>query len=564
MNNLNFKFFFEHFIDTHTIFKKKEAANLIFYGSPHENTLSQSTVSKMQSDEYTFSTGSKPYKDYSQLTHSTKVNHIRALKLYRIPSSGPELCNYLDNLECTLTQELYYQLHGESDISTALVLLLENIMHCAVANQSSLSAPKLNTPQYLFNAELTTVLSKEDPSISLDSLKEALGWYIKMLCSYTKINTKGLADKAHMARTKFMKKTSAGMRSSKPLLFSDVQDICAAMNTSLGNILYCFEHKTLLENNPSLFLSLNNLDLPTNTEDSATKAELSMLTSDPNNDKLKRWSGKYFCFFPSTDSTEVSSRQKRYAGKLYSGGLYDDLFEIFTDDHIYCGILTISPAEEGMTSHCSASLRFMVNPELSFVKEYNGIVTFSDKKNAVYIELKSEVEAELTYIIFDDRFNADVHCALGQVLTISSRELHHRPCTERIIISDRKVLPNSPPYQIIKANLMMHDKYIRIDEFGYSEVLVDLKNSGDDSCVAIANKYTNLESLKSIGDVKISKCAYISEGFFDLTHFTPTQNIAFETALRQHSIAPWNAKTNSNTAIDLIEHMRNDTSASKV
>lgn len=108
----------------------------------------------------------------------------------------------------------------------------------------------------------------------------------------------------------------------------------------------------------------------------------------------------------------------------------------------------------------------------------------------------------------------------------------------------------------MKANLLMHDKHIRIDEFGYSLVLDDLRNSGNDEDIAIANKYKDLESLKSIGDVQIRKCAYISEGFFDLTHFSKAQNLTFETALRQHSIAPWNAKTNSKTAEKLLELMR--------
>ena len=556
MRFLNFKYFYETFIDTHTIYGKRVTVNLLFYGSAKSEELTQSTVSKMQSDHYSFSARSKPFKDYCQLSLETKVHYLRFLRLHDIPSSGPELCNRLTSDGFKLSNDLFYQLQEQSDIHIALINLLECIMHGdAICHNADISSNPNTTP-YLSDSTLANALSANDATTPLDNLKEPLGWYIKMLCTHNKINTAEIAQKSHMSRVKFMEKTSPKARNQKHLLLSDIQDICAAMNTSLGNVLYCYEHQDLIENNPTLIPVLSNSTLTFPPTITSIHSERSSLINSPSEDPFKRWFGTYYCYFPSTDSNEITARKKRHAGKLSSMDNKDELLDLFSDDHIYSGILSISPSESSIASHCSAHFRFMVNPEQPFVKEYDGIVTISLKKKAIFIELKSEKEAELAYIIFDDQFTMNVHCAIGQVLTISSRELHHRPCSTRIFISDTKIEPDSPLYQIMKANLMMHDKHIRIDEFGYSLVLDDLRTSGNDEAIAIANKYKDLESLKSIGDVQIRKCAYISEGFFDLTHFSKTQNLTFETALRQHSIAPWNAKTNSKTAVKLLELMR--------
>lgn len=555
MRSLNFKYFYETFIGPHTVYGKRVTVNLLFYGSTESEKLTQSTVSKMQSDDYSFSARSKPFKDYCHLSLETKVNYLRFLRLRDIPSSGSELCNRLINDGFNLSNGLFYQLQEQSDIHIALINLLECIMHGDATCQKADVSSNPNTMPYLSDSTLANALSTNDATVPLDNLKEPLGWYIKMLCTHNKINTAEIAQKAHMSRVKFMEKTSPKARNQKHLFLSDIQDIRVAMNTSLGNVLYCYEHQDLIENNPTLIPVLSNNSLMFSPTITSVHSERSSLINNPSEDPFKRWFGTYYCYFPSTDSNEITTRKKRYAGKLSSMDNRDELFDLFSDDHIYSGILSISPSESSVASHCSAHFRFMVNPEQPFVKEYDGIVTISLKKKAIFIELKSEKEAELAYIIFDDQFTLNVHCAIGQVLTISSRELHHRPCSERIFISDTKIEPDSPLYQIMKANLMMHDKNIRIDEFGYSLVLDDLRTSGNDEAIAIANKYKDLESLKSIGDVQIRKCAYISEGFFDLTHFSKMQNITFETALRQHSIAPWNAKTNSKTAVQLFELM---------
>lgn len=555
MQSLNFKYFYQTFIDYHTVYGKRVAVNLLFYGSSESGQLSQSTVSKMQSDSYSFSVRSKPFKDYYHLSLQTKVNYLRFLRLRDVPSSGAELCNRLISDGFNLSNDLFYQLQTQSDIHFALINLLECIMHGDATCQKTDASAKSSTMLYLSDSTLANALSANNTTVPLDNLKEPLGWYIKMLCTHNRINTAEIAQKAHMSRVKFMEKTSPKARNQKHLFLSDIQDICLAMNTSLGNVLYCYEHQDLIESNPTLIPALSNSSFIFSPALTSGHFERSSLISNPSEDPFKRWFGTYYCYFPSTDSSEITARKKRYARKLGTLDDKDELFDLFSDDHIYSGILSISPVDSNITSHCSAHFRFMVNPEQPFVKEYDGIVTISLEKKAIFIELRSEKEAELAYIIFDDQFTLNVRCAIGQVLTISSRELHHRPCSERIFISDTKIEPNSQLYQIMKANLMMHDKNIRIDEFGYSLVLDDLIKTGNDEAIAFAHKYKDLESLKSIGNVQIRKCAYISEGFFDLTHFSKMQNITFETALRQHSIAPWNAKTNSKTAAQLFELM---------
>lgn len=564
---LSFRAFFDEFIEGNTRFKIRQSVNQIFYGSVNSEKISQSFASKMRADSFVFSSGTQLFKDYiisKEYSLKKKSDFIKKLNLSNLPASGEELCNKLQDYY--LSDELYQKLKGESDIYIALIILLEHIMYGKdliskdSGNQPTDTAEQSRYLGDFWNTELIKAKNNGEKDFPLDVFKEPLGWYIRLLLNHTKLNSSEIARRANLARVTFNRKTNINTKKKRHLYLSDIQEICKATGTSLGSILYCFENRKIFEKTPELINDLCMLDIK-NEEIQSTKKQFKTkkLLTDPKESPFEKWFGKYYCYFSSTNSKETFSGKKEFAGRCCSDENYKELSELFTDDHVYCGILTISRVDNPNEHRCMADFRFMVNPERPVIKKYTGTVTISKDKQAVFIELFSEEEAEISFLIIEDTGVKKVRGAIASVLTISSREDHRKPCSERMIISEEKILPNTHFYQVMKANLKMHDRYIRIDSFGFNEVIKELKNSGNPESIDIANKYNKLEDIGPLNSVERKELAYIKDTHIsNLTNLTEKQKIIFESSLRLHSIAPWYTKSNSKKARELIELIRDN------
>lgn len=564
---LSFRAFFDEFIEGNTRFKIRQSVNQIFYGSVNSEKISQSFASKMRADNFVFSSGTQLFKDYiisKEYSLKKKSDFIKKLNLSNLPASGEELCNKLQDYY--LSDELYQKLKGESDIYIALIILLEHIMYGKdLISKDSGSQPTDTAEQsrYLgdfWNTELIKAKNNGEKDFPLDVFKEPLGWYIRLLLNHTKLNSSEIARRANLARVTFNRKTNINTKKKRHLYLSDIQEICKATETSLGSILYCFENRNIFEKTPELINDLCMLDIK-NEEIQSTKKQFKTkkLLTDPKESPFEKWFGKYYCYFSSTNSKETFSGKKEFAGRCCSDKNYKELSELFTDDHVYCGILTISRVDNPNEHRCMADFKFMVNPERPVIKKYTGTVTISKDKQAVFIELFSEEEAEISFLIIEDTGVKKVRGAIASVLTISSREDHRKPCSERMIISEEKILPNTHFYQVMKANLKIHDRYIRIDSFGFNEVIKELKNSGNPESIDIVNKYNKLEDIGPLNSVERKELAYIKDTHIsNLTNLTEKQKIIFESSLRLHSIAPWYTKSNSKKARELIELIRDN------
>lgn len=449
----------------------------------------------------------------------------------------------------------------ESDIYVAMVKLLEHIMYAKdlfpkeLKKYSSVTVDSTESSSIQWSSELMQAMSSEGEDFPLDSFKEPLGWYIRLISNHTRFSSDEIAGRTHLARVTFNRKTNPNAKKKRHLYLSDIQEICKAMGTSLGLILYCFENREVLENSPQLIDSLCILGTEYDEIPLVKKhVKTEQLLTNSDESVFKKWFGKYYCYFSSTNSKETFTGKKKYAGRSCSDDMYKELAELFTDDHIYAGILIISQSEDPYEQGCVAEFSFMVDPERPIIKEYRGTVTISRNKQAAFIELYSEEEAEISFLIIEDTNDIKVRCAIASVLTISSRENHRKPCSERMIICEERIYPNTQFYQIMKANLKMHDRYIRIDSFGFGEVIKELMDSGDPESIDIARKYDKLEKIGSENAVVRKELAYIKDTHIsNLTDLSEEQKIIFESSLRIHSIAPWYAKTNSKKVKHLIE-----------
>ena len=565
MKKLSFKVFFDEFIEGKTIYNVKQSVNQIFYGSVTLEKISQSSASKMRDENYIFSSRSKIFQDYiisNHLSVDDKIKFIKKLNLRNLPESPSALCKRLSEYE--LTPDISFELYNETDTYSALVKLLEHIMHIKGSPTEELKKTVVNKENSMnnsWNTELIKSMNNKDIDIPLDSFKTPIGWFIQLISNYTKFNTEEFARRTNLAHVTFTQKTNPNIKRKKHLYLVDIQKICKALGISLGTILYCYEHKEIFEKNPELIDSTCFYEIKDNEIAIAPKpTKKEGLLTDSNENAFEKWFNQYFCYFSSTNSKETYSGLKIHAGSHCNNDDYQELAELFTDDHIYCGFLTIAPSENQSETKCIATLRFMVNPKIPIIKEYEGSVTISRDKHSIFIELFSEVETEKTYLIIEDtNGNNKVRCAMASFLTVSSLENHRKPCVGRMIISEQRIYPNTRSYQFMKSNLKMHDKYIRIDTYGFNEVIKELKASGRQECLDIAEKYNELGKLDTGNTVTCNELAYIKDTLIsNLTNLTREQQEIFETSLRLHSIAPWYSKANSKKARDLIELLQEE------
>lgn len=489
-----------------------------------------------------------------------KVQYMKGLKLNRDLESGSNLVDKLNTEQYYIPQDIQKKLYIEKDIYVALVVLLEAVIHneCIMSSQKRLTTSSVEYVENLdYHRELRRAIEKqkENESYSLNIFKMPLEWYINQIINHTKTNNVKTVERGSMSLQSFIKKTTPNSEQSYDLYLSDIEKICTELNVSIGSILYCYENKEYFESNPQEIQNFCHTlpDYSTSSKTEIQNESNDNLIVDSKDPIFRKWLNKsFYCYFSSTNPKESKDEKKKKAGVDLLSNEYSDLFEIFSDDHIYSGILTFKAKEnpsDSSVSQCIATVKFMVDPKKNYVKEYSGPVIISDSgdKHALFVQLY--YNDEITFMILNIPQDPP-ECLIASILTLSSRnETSPRlPCVERMIMSEKKLLPDSLTYNYMRSHLRMHDSFIRIDTKGYDFLIQDLNKLDSNDAKVVLEKYGDLHSLKKLGTkgqpVIINELAYINDWMIDKSDLTPEQCILFETMLRCHSIAPWYSKVN--------------------
>ena len=361
-------------------------------------------------------------------------------------------------------------------------------------------------------------------------------------------------------------------------------EICKCMNTTLENVLYFYQFKNVFVN----LTEFDKLEKLTNKLTASSKCQEALeqvgdcaedlefqnvnpsadavvnssnLISNVNYPDFTPWFGKYYCYFSSTSSEEAGEKRKQQFDRLSDDLELKELLECAPEDYIFCGILNVHGRREFEDHLCHVDFKFLANPDKKIIKKYLGTLTLSAKTKAIFCELESHEQGEKTYFIFEKQEpgseQPDVKCCVAMVLTYSSKVHRRRPCCERMIISSSEIREGTEEYEAMKAYLRMNDSIIRITDWGYEEVIKDIKQSGDPELLKIADIFPDLQSLKG-NNAALEKCAFIPESLvYTFNSLTDSQKRKFEILLRIHSIAPWYCKTKA-TKADILFKLLND------
>lgn len=423
-------------------------------------------------------------------------------------------------------------------------------------------------------------------------IMKALGWYIN---THKAIKQNELAAKLHVDAAvinrgvispKNAESVTVANYKEKGIRLITTEralEICSVMETTLENILYYYQFRTVLTNSPkmdSLEKLTNQLTEQASVKNLKTqplefdgvflqrdlntcpKEEVNNLISDVNHPSFGPWFGKYYCYFSSTSSEETTSNQRKSFDKASDDNRMQELLQCAPEEHIFCGILDINNKINEKDTTCHVNFEFLANPKKKLSKKYSGVLMLSSNTNAVFCELESKKLGEKTYFILEKQdLGSDqpqVQCCMAMVLTYSSIVHRRRPCCERMVISRKRILEKTVAYENMKANLRINDNVIRITQWGYEELLKDINRTTDSDLLKIKELFPNLESLSG-NNVTIEKCAFMPESVIHTLHsLTDIQKQKFENLLRIHSIAPWYCKIKSTKADVLFKLLNGD------
>lgn len=245
------------------------------------------------------------------------------------------------------------------------------------------------------------------------------------------------------------------------LSVSEAKELCAAMGTTLGNVLLEYEQHIAQESgvyDKNNFQEYSAVKEPQNIPEQCHNipgqettiypaclfSENDSLTNDISDPMFKPWFGKYYCYFYSTMSDET------------------DCFE---------GELEI-PETPG-NGCCHVRFGFVYNQADNLRKEYYGQLVLSKKQNggAYCTLINHDDQGEITYLVMANPAinNSQVCCVVAFVATISAGKDTKRPCVERMIISREPL--DGKEFEMAKAHLLLNDKCIRITEENFSKML---------------------------------------------------------------------------------------------
>lgn len=246
------------------------------------------------------------------------------------------------------------------------------------------------------------------------------------------------------------------------LSVTEAKKICAAMGTTLGNVLLEYEQH-VAQNSRDYDIKQNQeysaIEKFTNIPEQCKNipgqettiypaclfSENDSLTNDISDPMFAPWFGKYYCYFFSTLSSE------------------DICFE---------GELEIP--RKPSNGCCHVKFSFVYDRKNDLWKEYYGQLVLSKKPNGgAYCTLVNhDDQGEITYLVMANPTvnNSRVCCVVAFVATISAGKDTKHPCIERMIIS--RVPLDGREFNKAKAHLLLNDKYIRITEDSF-RVLLD-------------------------------------------------------------------------------------------
>lgn len=245
------------------------------------------------------------------------------------------------------------------------------------------------------------------------------------------------------------------------LSVSEAKEICSAMGTTLGNVL--FEYEQHIAQNSGVYdknhsqeysAAKADQDIPeqchnipgqeTTIYPACLFTENDSLTNDISDPMFRPWFGKFYCYFFSTMSDE------------------SDCFE---------GELEI-PETPG-NGCCHVRFGFVYNQAENLRKEYYGQLVLSKKQNggAYCTLINHDDQGEITYLVMANPTvnNSQVCCVVAFVATISAGKDTKHPCVERMIIS--RVPLDGKEFEMAKAHLLFNDKRIRITEDNFRKLL---------------------------------------------------------------------------------------------
>ena len=421
-------------------------------------------------------------------------------------------------------------------------------------------------------------------------ISKAIGWYLdttNKISGHKKFTQDEIARKMGLTVSALSRKiirpkdanqindkNSLKDRNKRKLEINEAKKLCNILGLSLNDVVYFYDHKDYFESDIEFFdkmilltKSLTISPVQTGKTDDflselyveksdATEDMPSNFITDINHPDFKPWLGNFFCYFSSTSSDEAGKTRKKRFERQSDDPELDELLKVTPNDYIFCGILSIGNKPKFNDNYCHVEFKFLADPQELHIKRYQGILTISRIRNVIFCELGNNNEGEISYLIIEKKEIGSMHphveYSMGMVLTVSSIDGHRRPCCERIIISRTPIDIYSENYKALKANLYMNDNMIRITEWGYNELIKEIERSSNPVLAEIAEKYPNLESLKS-GAVSFDKCAFIPYTYIDsFANLTPVARKKFEIMLRLHSIAPWYSKTKSTKISDLL------------
>lgn len=436
----------------------------------------------------------------------------------------------------------------------------------------------MSDKKYIKMLDLQTC--EHDVKCIYDVYCEPLHWFVHQYIKYTPLEMRDIAAIMHITPATLSRKLKISSKEHSPLTDENIKEICEALGFSLTSILFFYENKEIFEKKIKSDgfaeltdkLSLKSKNFLDFTGKSADANNIMSSISDEQKQKpdelyssddeiLSRLRGKWYFYFPSSDSSIIDGRKKNIQ-KTYIPQTDEpdtnELYNLYSEDHIYSGIFTITKNKQQYL----ADLKYLTNPQTMSVLHYEGDVRCPANTHALFATLTNKKDGDIIYMILDTlSVEKDVKYIMASVLLLARNvvEHKHRPCSLRMILSRKPIDRNSPAYTVMKSNLMMNDSVIRIDDQGYNELQKYREQYGSMALDSFLQKYPSIEYITDSNYINVHRCAYIDESLLKSFKSDDMNDRLFlETLLRLHSIAPWYSKTKTSKINSLLKTFYDD------
>ncbi len=419
-----------------------------------------------------------------------------------------------------------------------------------------------------FTQFLSYNLDAVNKDAEYDGYLVPLRWFLKLYTKRThKMTMKDIAEQMGTDSATFSKMLQHGVAKDKrPITAENIDRICEIIDIPFSSILYIYEHRETVENNlrgddflkltnllrgnfdeilyPSAFYNTNNKNIMSKPDN--TRGSGSFLSSE--NSILEPISGKWYFYFPSSDSEIKNLREKvikKNPDLIPENSDLAELFDLYLPDHIYCGTVNI----EFKKGEYHAELKYMTDPSRHKILCYKGTVSSPVDNTSIFCSLTNPANGDIMYMIMSKpSAERKLHYLMSSVLILSHHqdEEKQRPCSLRMILSRKPIEFDSKTYKIMISNLMMNEAVISIDDFGYSQLIEKQKEYDSPALDYFLVHYPTIHSLPEKGNIlTVHNCAYINEKFLDsFSEFFEEIDILYlEALLRCHSTALWYSKT---------------------